>query len=289
MQLPSFFKELYPFHSYALDVGGCNLHYVNEGRGRPVVLVHGNPTWSFYFRELIKGLREGFRVVAPDHIGCGLSDKPQDYAYTLATHIENFSRLMDHLGLEDITLGVHDWGGPIGLGWAVKNPKRVRSLVIFNTAAFLGGTMPRRIRMSRWPIIGGMGVRRMNLFAKSALQLACMHQDRMIPDVVEGYLHPYDCYENRVGILRFVQDIPFNSRVPSHAVMAEIERNLPALADKPMTIFWGGQDFVFTDKYLESWKERFPAATVHRFADAGHYVVEDAYERILPLLREFLQ
>jgi haloalkane dehalogenase len=283
------------------------MHYVDEGAGRPVVFVHGNPTWSFYYRDLIKALRAlppnpvedppwrggtqgggGFRVIAPDHIGCGLSDKPQDYPYTLATHVENFGRLMDHLALDDVTLAVHDWGGPIGLGWAVRNPHRVRSLVVFNTAAFLEGRMPLRIRMSRWPLVGSIGVRGLNLFARAAVRMACVRRERMTPQVAAGYLQPYDSYRNRVAVLRFVQDIPFNPRVPSHSVMAETERLLPTLADKPMAIFWGAKDFVFTDEYLTVWRRRFPQAAVHRYADAGHYVVEDAHERILPELRRFL-
>lgn len=288
----------YPFASRYIALQSARMHYLDEGAGRPVVFVHGNPTWSYYFRKLIAGLRpdqiaranpgECYRLIAPDHVGCGLSDKPQTYAYTLRTHIENFGRLMDHLQLADITLAVHDWGGPIGLGWAVRNPDRVRSLVIFNTAAFLEGTMPLRIRMSRWPLLASLGVRGMNFFAKAALRMACMHRERMTPAVAAGYLAPYDSYAHRIAILRFVQDIPFGPHVPSYAVMAETERLLPALSPKPMIIFWGAKDFVFTDAYLAAWQRRFPQADVHCFADAGHYVVEDAHERILPPLHEFL-
>jgi haloalkane dehalogenase len=193
--------------------------------------------------------------------------------------------LIEHLELSDVTLAVHDWGGPIGFGWAVRNPRLVRSLVVFNTAAFLEGTMPFRIRISRWPGVGELGVRGLNLFAKAAVRMACMHQERMTPQVRAGYLHPYDNYANRVAILRFVRDIPFHPGVPSYATMQEIDSGLDHLADKPMTIFWGARDFVFNDAYLSVWRRRFPRATVHRFEDAGHYIVEDAHERILPLLQ----
>lgn len=300
---PSFsnppWRSLYPFVPHFLEVGGPRMHYVDEGTGRPVVFLHGNPTWSFYFRSLLQGLRPGpgaqhnnavnYRLIAPDHIGCGLSDKPQDYPYTLGRHIENFGRLMDHLRLDDFTLCVHDWGGPIGIGWAVRNPGRVRSVVVLNTAAFLDGTMPLRIRMSRWPVLASLGVRGMNLFARAAVWMACKHRERMTPNVAAGYLAPYDSYANRVAILRFVQDIPFGPKVPSYSVMTETEKLLPSLAGKPMMICWGAQDFVFNDAYLAGWQRRFPEAVVHRFPDAGHYVVEDAHERILPLLRDFLE
>lgn len=281
--------ELYPFESRYLDIEGQRLHYVDEGRGPAIVFVHGNPTWSFYFREPIKGLRGTHRAIAIDHMGCGLSDKPQDYPYTLSTHIRNLERLIDHLRLDDVVLAVHDWGGPIGLGWAVRNAERVRGLVVFNTAAFLEGRMPFSIRMSRWPVIGELGVRGLNLFARAALRTASARRERMTRQVRRGYLAPYDSYANRVAILRFVRDIPFHPGVPSYAVMREIESSLPNLSDKPMVLFWGARDFVFNDAYLDVWRRRFPGAQVHRFADAGHYVVEDAYERILPLMSSFLR
>lgn len=265
------------------------MHYVDEGEGEPIVLVHGNPTWSFYFRELIKGLRDRYRVIALDHIGCGLSDKPQRYPYTLARHIDNLGRLIDHLGLESLTLGGHDWGGAIAFGWAVRNPQRIRRLIVFNTAAFLGGPMPFRIRVCRWPILGDLLVRGLNGFSLAAVHMACKDRSRMTPQVARGYLLPYDSWANRVGVMCFVRDIPVSPRVPSHAVLREVEAGLPTLADKPMIVFWGGRDFCFNDTFLDEWRKRFPRAEVHRFADAGHYVVEDAHERIVPLLRRFAE
>jgi haloalkane dehalogenase len=264
------------------------MHYVDEGAGEPIVLLHGNPTWSFHFRDLVKGLRSRYRIIAPDHIGCGLSDKPQDYPYTLATHIDNLAQLLDSLNLSDVTLGVHDWGGPIGFGWAVRQPERIRRLVVFNTAAFLEGVMPLRIRMCRWPVVGEIAVRRLNLFARAATRMACVQRNRMTPVVEQGYLLPYGSHAFRVGVHRFVEDIPFSPSVPSYAVLQQIENGLSVLRDRPMIIFWGMQDFVFTPAYLGAWIARFPHAEVHRFPRAGHYVVEDAHEQILPLLRDFL-
>jgi cis-3-alkyl-4-acyloxetan-2-one decarboxylase len=284
----SILAETYPFTSRYLDIDGQRMHYVDEGEGPLVVCAHGNPTWSFYYRELIKGLKDRCRVVAMDHIGCGLSDKPQDYPYTLSTHARNFGRLMDHLDAKDVTIVCHDWGGPISLSWAVNHPDRVARVAVCNTAAFFGGVMPFSIRCCRWPIFGAIAVRGLNLFALAAVAKASMKPERMSGDVKRGYLLPYDSYANRVAVHRFVQDIPLSRGSASYDATVDLEQKLPALADKPMVIFWGEKDFCFTTRYLDQWIERFPNATVHRFPDAGHYVVEDAHERMLPVLRDFV-
>jgi haloalkane dehalogenase len=286
--VPEQISRLYPFEPHYLDLGGPRMHYIDEGSGPAVVMLHGNPTWSFYYRELVRGLRDCYRVVAPDHIGCGLSDKPTDYPYTLATHIENISRLIDHLGLADVTLVVHDWGGAIGFGWAARYPERVGRFVVFNSAAFFGRT-PWRIRICRWPIFGDLVVRGLNGFARAAVSMACKRPGRMTTETRRGYLAPYDSYAHRIAILRFVRDIPLDSGVPSFPVLQEIEAALPRFREHPMIIFWGAKDFCFNDVFLTGWMDRFPAATVHRYSDAGHYVVEDAYERILPALSGFLE
>ncbi len=280
--------DLYPFDSHFLDIDGHRMHYVDEGAGHALVLVHGNPTWSFYFRDLIKELRDRYRVIALDHIGCGMSEKPRTYPYTLSTHIRNLGRLLDHLQLSEVTLAGHDWGGAIACGWAVENSERVRRLVIFNTAAFPGGPTPFRIRVCGWPILGGLAVRGLNLFVRASFWMGCRRHERMTRKVRRGYLLPYDSYAHRVAVLRFVRDIPSNPSVESHSVVQSLEAGLPRLADRPMLILWGMQDFCFTPAFLDQWTARFPHAEVHRFLDAGHYVVEDAAERIVPLLGDFL-
>lgn len=281
-------RDLYPFAPHFLDVGGPRMHYVDEGTGPAVVMLHGNPTWSFYYRQLILGLRDRYRVIAPDHIGCGLSEKPQRYDYTLAKHIANVERLIEHLELKKITLVVHDWGGAIGMGWAARHPKVVHRIVLFNTTAFIG-PCPWRIRICRWPIFGDLALRRLNLFARGALWFACKKRRRMTRKVKRGYLLPYDSWANRVGVLRFVRDIPLNPDHPSHQLICEIDASLGMFRDRPQLICWGMRDFCFNTSYLEEWIARFPSAQVHRFEDAGHYVVEDAGDRILPLMKDFLE
>lgn len=280
-------RHLYPFRSRYFELDGHRMHYVDEGSGPPVVMLHGNPTWSFYYRELIKALRDEYRVVVPDHIGCGLSDKPQGYPYTLGAHIQNVTRLINHLDLREVTLVVHDWGGAIGFGWATRHPERVRRFVVFNTAAFLGGRMPFRIRICRWPILGDVLVRGLNGFTRAAVHMACCRRERMTLDVQRGYLLPYGTYADRVGIQGFVRDIPTSPGHPSYAVLREIEAGLGQFRGHPMLICWGMRDFCFTEKFLDEWIARFPKAEVHRFHDAGHYVVEDGSERIGLLVSQF--
>lgn len=283
-------RALYPFDSRYATVDDLSYHYVDEGSGSPVVMVHGNPTWSFHFRDLIGELRASHRVIAPDHIGCGLSDKPRDYNYRLQTHIDNLEHLLvNHLDLKDINLVMHDWGGAIGTGFAVRHPQRVSRLVVMNTAAFLLPICPWRIRLCRFPVLGPLAVLKFNAFARAALTMATRHPDRFPAEVRAGYLAPYDCPRNRIAILRFVQDIPLRSSHPTWKTMGAIEKNLCKLSDRPMLICWGEQDFCFTGDFRRVWQKYFPAADVHTFDDAGHYVLEDAGEHIIPLIQNHLQ
>lgn len=281
------FKELYPFKSHTLEIGSYRYHYLDEGAGDTLLMVHGNPTWSFYYRTLVLGLRSEYRCVVPDHMGCGLSDKPQEYNYTLQQHIDNLSRLVESLALNKITLLMHDWGGAIGMGLAVEHPEKIKRLGVFNTAAFLSERIPFSINICRWPVLGPVAIRCFNAFAKAGIRRACMNQGRMTDPVKAGYLAPYNSYANRVANLRFVQDIPLSPEVPSYPVVQHIESQLSQFKDLPMIIIWGQKDFCFDDHFLNRWKEIFPDAKVHEVADAGHYVVEDAHERIIPWLETF--
>ena len=288
-------RALYPFESHwlDLDVGlDCvRMHYLDEGpRDAPsVVMLHGNPTWSFCYRTLIPELSKQYRVVVPDHVGCGLSDKPQRYPYTLAQHIENVERLIARLNLSNITLVLHDWGGAIGMGYATHYPDNVKGFVVFNTAAFYQPRLPKRIKACRiWPF-GDLAIRGFNGFARLALRWATAHPERFTPQVRAGYLAPYNNWRNRIATLRFVQDIPFEKRHRSRRTLEEIEAGLLTFQNHPMLIIWGGQDFCFTTKdFLSEWQKRFPDAEVHVIEDAGHYVVEDAHEHIVPLMEAFL-
>jgi pimeloyl-ACP methyl ester carboxylesterase len=287
-------SSLYPFTSHRIPFshGKLRYHFLDEGprtKGRAVLMLHGNPTWSFYYRNIIAALREQHRCVVPDHMGCGLSDKPQDYPYTLEQHISNLRSLVERLELKEIDLILHDWGGAIGMGLAMQIPERIRRIVVLNTAAFLSPKIPFRIDICRTPVLGDIAIRGMNAFARAALVMAVNHRERMTPEIKAGLLAPYDSWENRIAILRFVQDIPMTPRHPTWKLMQQIEAALPQFKERKMLICWGMKDWCFDPSFLKTWREKFPAAEVHEFDDAGHYVLEDAWERIAPKISEFLR
>jgi len=283
------FRDLYPFESRFIELGPHRMHYLDEGQGETLLMLHGNPTWSFYYRNLVKGLRSQYRCVVPDHIGCGLSDKPQEYNYTLSQHIDNLAALVDHLNLDHLTLVMHDWGGSIGMGLAVRAPEKIKRLIFFNTAAFIADRIPFSINLCRNPIIGPLAILKFNLFARMATSWACKQTNRMVGKVRKGYLAPYNSPENRIANLRFVQDIPLTPDIPSYPVVEHIESQLGYFRDRPAMIIWGMQDFCFTEYFLDRWKKYFPNAEVHEVEQAGHYVVEDADEEIIPWMIQFLR
>ncbi len=283
------FRDIYPFKSRFIKIGSYNYHYLDEGFGETLLMLHGNPTWSFYYRNLIKGLRHNYRCIVPDHMGCGLSDKPQEYNYTLSKHIENLTELVNDLKLKDITLIMHDWGGAIGMGYAVRFPQQIKRLVLFNTAAFLSDQLPFSLKLGRHPQIGPMAILKFNAFARGALAWACKKKERVVGKVGRGYLAPYNSPENRIATLRFVQDIPVGPEVPSYPVIQSIESKLATFQNLPVSIIWGKKDFVFTDHFLKRWEQIFPNAEVHEIEKAGHYVVEDADEMIIPWLLQFFK
>jgi len=285
-------EHLYPFESHWLKLDKLRLHYLDEGNGEAVVAVHGNPTWSFYYRDLVRDLRSDYRVIVPDHIGCGLSDKPSDdvYEYTLERRIGDFSRLIDDLGLDDINLVVHDWGGMIGLGWAVRNPERIKRLVILNTAAFhlpKSKSFPWQLWLVRDTPLGPLMVRGFNAFARGATRAACTRKN-LSKEVRDAYCAPYDSWADRIATLRFVQDIPLGPGDPGYDIVSDTAARLEVFRERPVLVCWGDKDFVFDHHFLVEWQRILPGADVHRFADCGHYILEDASEEIIPLIRQFL-
>jgi pimeloyl-ACP methyl ester carboxylesterase len=281
-------RALYPFESRWLDVAGHRLHYLDEGpRDAPaLLLLHGNPTWSFFWRDVVRALRGQLRVIAADHLGCGLSDKPQDWSYRLADHVANVERLVEALGLGRFSLGVHDWGGAIGMGLATRQPQRVERLVVLNTAAFRSSRLPLRIAACRLPVLGPLGVRGLNAFARAA---TFMTTEKPLPAAVKaGYLAPYGSWRDRIAVLRFVQDIPMQPGHPSWATLANIEQGLSRLRHKPLLLVWGERDWCFTPAFRDEWQQRFPGAELLRLENAGHYVLEDAGETAIPRIAAFL-
>lgn len=290
---PRSLGPLYPFRSHFFDRGGLRLHYVDEGAGDPVVMVHGNPTWSFYYRELIKALSPKYRVIAPDHIGCGLSDKPAKnrYDYRLKTRIDDLEALLEHLGIrERVTLVVHDWGGAIGMGYAARHPERVARLVVLNTAAFglpKGKSFPRALWPARFLKPAQWLILHLNAFAWVASRTAA--KKPLSPAVRAAYLAPYDTPENRIATLEFVRDIPLEPADASYGTLQQVHRGLANFRRTPSLICWGMKDFVFDVAFLRQWKLELPSAEVYTFEDAGHYVLEDAGPQIINLVQRFLE
>ena len=286
--LPNIVRAEYPFASHALDFDGLRYHYLDEGAGEPLLFVHGNPTWSFAWRNLIRELSPAYRTLAVDHIGCGLSDKPQQYPYVLDRHIANLCRFVEALDLRQITLVAHDWGGAIGMGAAGRMPGRFARFVLMNTAAFRSTRIPLRIAVCRTPLLGRLAVRGCNAFARAALSMAVEKPERMTAAVKAGYLAPYGNWADRVAIQRFVEDIPLRPGHPSYRTLVEVEENLARFRHAPMLLVWGERDWCFTPEFLREFQQRFPQAETFAIPDAGHYVFEDAWERMLPRVRTFL-
>jgi pimeloyl-ACP methyl ester carboxylesterase len=289
------YRSLYPWQGRFFDVGnGVRMHYLDEGKGETLVMLHGNPTWSFYWRHLVNAFSSQYRVIVPDHVGCGLSDKPGDeaYPYVLERRVADLDALLDSLKLKtNVTLVVHDWGGMIGLAWATKNPGVVKRFVVLNTAGFglpRGRKLPWQIGVVRYAPFFPVPVRAFNAFSRGANLLCSTRPGRMTPLVKQAYLAPYDSWSHRIAVQRFVEDIPLSPGDRSWPVVQEVSDKLEALRSTPMLICWGRKDFVFDDAFLAEWRLRLPEAEVHVFEDAGHYVLEDAHDEIVLLMKAFL-
>lgn len=288
-------RGLYPFASHELILNGFKLHYLDEGpengaKDAPVLLMlHGNPTWSFYWRNLVSALRKTCRVVVPDHMGCGLSDRPasSEYSYTLDQRICDISTLIKTLDLREITLLAHDWGGAIGMGTAVRNAERFQRFVLFNTGAFHFPKIPLRIAVCRIPVFGRIAIQGFNAFARAAVTMAV--EKKLPKDVKAGLLAPYNSWKNRLATYEFVRDIPMRPRERSWETLLEVENGLTQFQNHPIALIWGMRDWCFAPEFMNCFQKFFPNAETHTFSDAGHYVVEDAWERILPILDHFLQ
>jgi len=286
---PDSLKRLYPFEPKSLELScGHSMSYLDEGSGPAVLMVHGNPTWSFYYRRLVLKLRDRFRCVAPDHVGCGLSHKPRSgYSFTLAQRLEDLGELADRLELERFDLVVHDWGGAIGIGMALGRLARLRRLVVSNTAAFADARLPWRIAACRWPVFGRVVVQGLNGFAWPATRLA-VRKRPLSSDVRQGFLFPYRSWSSRRALYQFVRDIPMRPGHRSWESLKRVEGGLPRLERVPAILLWGGLDFCFDDHYLARWREALPQASVLRYPDAGHYLLEDEPEEACEAIDQFL-
>ena len=286
----SSWRDEYPFESNYVSVGEHRQHYIDQGdrANETLLMVHGNPTWSFYWRHLIADLSDQYRTIAIDHLGCGLSDKPSDYDYCLQSHIANTCALVEKLDLRNVTLVAHDWGGAIGMGTLLKMKERFSRIVLFNTAAFPPPFIPFRIRVCRWPVVGQIALQGFNLFARAAVTMGTERPGGLEKATADGLLAPYDNWNNRTAIYRFVKDIPLSPTHRTWDVLTDIERQLSDVKDLPIHLIWGMKDWCFRPECLDQLLTHWPEALVTNFEDAGHYVVEDEAERITPIVKRFL-
>ena len=283
----------YPFTPKAfVHPSGLTQSYLDEGEGDPVVMLHGNPSWSYYWRHLVLGLRDDYRCIVPDHIGMGLSDKPADadYGYTLRNRVQDLDRLLDHVGVGDnVTLAVHDWGGMIGFGWALKHAARVKRLVILNTGAFplpAAKPLPWQLKLGRNWALGEWLIRGANAFAAGAATDGVVN--KLDPAVKAALVAPYDSWANRISTVRFVQDIPLKAGDRAWDLVEDAGRRLPEFANRPAFIGWGLKDFVFDHHFLKGFEQALPRAEKQIYEDAGHYVLEDKHAVLVPRIRDFL-
>jgi pimeloyl-ACP methyl ester carboxylesterase len=300
------FDGSWPYEPKWFESADGRMHYIDEGPrdGRPVVMLHGNPTWGYLYRNFVGPLVEaGHRAIVPDHLGFGRSDKPDDSElYRVPRHAERLDALLESLDLRGATVVPQDWGGPIGLRWATRHPERVDGLFILNT--FAHGfrrealppgkekiPLPLPIRLFRAPVVGDLLVKGLDAFKRGFLfGQGVVHRERMTPVVKRAYKDVHSGWSERTSILVFPREIPVTAEGPVAAMNAEIEARLKQhFRSKPVHVCWAMKDIAFLPTYLDTlWLDTFPDARVTRLEDAGHYLQEDAHERIVPELVEFV-
>jgi haloalkane dehalogenase len=314
-------RNEYPFASHYFQTQAGKLHYVDEGEGQPIVMIHGNPTWSFLYRKLIKRLSQngqarfphpgpdgttshstkpasgqvagylpegegiGFRCIAPDHIGFGLSDKPVDWSYLPEEHAKNLAALIEHLGLKNVTLVVQDWGGPIGIDYALKHPENVSRLIVMNTWAWPVNRDPHYVMFSAFMggPIGRLLIRKRNFFAKTFMRAAFGDKRKLTEAAHRHYLRALPTEEDRKGCHVFPKQI-----VASTPWLARLWNQISVLRDKPALFVWGMKDVAFREKELMRWQSAFPNSQTVRLATVGHFVQEEAPEELAHAVAAFL-
>ncbi|MDQ8194641.1 alpha/beta fold hydrolase [Coraliomargarita sp. SDUM461004] len=287
-QLPADVRLEYPFASNELRLkNGATMHYLDEGTGPVVLMLHGNPTWSFYYRNLVQTMvAVGYRCIVPDHIGCGLSDKPATYTYTLEQRIEDVEALLDQLAIDRFSLVVHDWGGAIGCGVAGRRPDALDKLVLLNTGAFRSKRIPLRIAAIKVPVFGEFVIRALNGFAGPAAIMAA--KVPLKPAVKRGLLWPYRSWADRVAVWNFVKDIPLHASHHSYQTLSEVEAGLSQLKDKPVQLVWGAKDFCFNMHFYRRFQQFFPQAESAVYSQHGHYILEDGGSEVWQQVCKFL-
>jgi haloalkane dehalogenase len=285
----------YPFQARFVPTPHGRMHYVEAGAGTPLLCVHGNPTWSFFYRHLVRALSDEARVVAPDLIGFGLSEKLQRPGdYSLEGHVQDLGALVESLDLRDLTLVVHGWGGPVGLGVAVRFPERVRALVVMNSFAFVpsgngdGLRVPRLARLARVPVLGEELVQGLGMLHRVGLPGGLARGDPRRAQVLRAYRVVQASWEERAGALAFPRLLPPDAPQEVMRLLEAEDRYLRGFHG-PSLLLWGSRDRAFGPSLIEAWRARLPQAQVVEIPDAGHLLLEDAHEEVTAHIRAFLR
>ncbi len=265
-------EKEYPFKDHYFSTPYGDMHYVDEGAGDPIVFVPGNPSWSFESREMIKALSGKYRCIAVDHIGFGLSDKPSDFSYLPQDQARNLDALLESLHLERITIVVGDWGGPIGLSYAIHHPEKIKSVVVTNT--WLWSVKNDLYYVAYSAIVGGpLGrwlIRTQNFFAKNVVYAAFGDKSKLTPHIHKHYIEQFPNPEDRKGNWVFPAQV-----VGASDWLESLWNQRQVLNDKVAVIAWGGKDIAFREKELQTWIKAFPKARVMRFPNSGHFIPEE--------------
>ncbi|MFH1529952.1 MAG: alpha/beta fold hydrolase [Pseudomonadota bacterium] len=275
---------LYPFEDRWMDVDGVLLHYLDEGHGTPVLLLHGNPTWSFLYRDVITALRGEARLIAPDYPGFGMSDHPEGYGYTPAEHAAYVRILVDRLGIEDFVVVMQDWGGPIGIDLATRRPARVAGLTILNTWAWPADAFATFFSVVMGGPWGPWLQQKKNFFATTLMEKSILDPARKLPQILAAYRAPFPTPASRRGTYVFPREIR-----TARKWLKGLEEMLVLLEGKPVEMVWAMKDPAFgKEKVIRRWLQHFPGTPVDRVEDAGHYLQEDAPDRVVAGIRRVL-
>ena len=272
----------YPFESHYAELPIGKMHYVDEGNGDPIVMVHGNPGWSFEFRNVIKELSKTLRCIAPDHIGFGLSDKPYEWDYLPKSHAKNFEIFMDSLNLKNITLVVNDWGGPIGLSYAIKHPEKIKKLVILNTWMWSVENDPYYQKFSKM-MGGGFGrfmIKNFNVFGKMVVKKAVGDKKKLKKKIHKHYYDHLESKKDRKGCYTFPKEI-----IGSSKWLDSLWQQREKINSIPTTIIWGMKDIAFREQELNYWIKHWNNPEVIKLQEVGHFPQEEAPEKLINELK----
>ena len=280
--------QVLPFQSRFVTVGGYKMHYIDEGSGPVVLCLHGNPTWCYFYRNLVRELRGSFRVIAPDFLGCGLSDRTPGVKFRAIDRINQLDEFVTALGIDRFSIVMHDWGGPLGTGFILRRLEKVDRIVYLNTTLTETEILPWFIKVAATPVIGKLFTRHTATFNRLTTMKGMGAFTKLTPEVKEGYLAPYTTRQRRDAIWDFVADIPFDASHPTYSQMVDIAAGLPRVAEKPVKIVWGLQDPCFHREMLSKVASHFPKAELLEIPDASHLVLDDAPKVAIPAVVEFL-